>query len=127
MRKTTSTNTENEKRLAETCGLTYAMILTKGRWTINIMWNIHQGVNRYGLIRNSIDGISQKMLTQRLKELEEMGLIIRRKSGIGPTQGASLARVEYSLSTAGKAFVPVMLALCEWGDHVRPETQILSC
>lgn len=118
MRKSNSTNLENEKRLAETCGLTYAMLLIKGRWTINIMWSIHKGINRYGLIKKDVEGISEKMLTQRLKELDEMGLIVRNELA---------ERVEYSLTESGKAFVPVILALCEWGDQVRPITKMLTC
>lgn len=119
MRKATSTNSENEKRLQDTCGLTYAMVLMKGRWTINVLWGIHNGANRYGLLKKEIEGISEKMLTQRLRDLEEMGLIIRKVLEKVPPH------VEYSLSPAGEAFIPVVLALCEWGDKVRPYTQTL--
>lgn len=119
MRKSNSTNSENEKRLEDTCGLTYAMILMKGRWTINVLWRIHNGANRYGLIKKEIEGISEKMLTQRLRDLEEMGLIIRKDFKKVPPH------VEYYLSEAGEAFVPVIIALCEWGDKVRPFTKTL--
>ncbi|MBX2873115.1 MAG: helix-turn-helix transcriptional regulator [Saprospiraceae bacterium] len=119
MRKSNSTNLENEKRLEDTCGLTYAMILMKGRWTINVMWRIHNGANRYGLLKKEIEGISEKMLTQRLRDLEEMGLVIRKDFRTVPPH------VEYHLSSAGEAFVPVIMALCEWGDKVRPVTKTL--
>ncbi|NRB47432.1 MAG: helix-turn-helix transcriptional regulator [Saprospiraceae bacterium] len=119
MRKLNSTNLENEKRLEDTCGLTYAMILMKGRWTINVMWRIHNGANRYGLLKKEIEGISEKMLTQRLRDLEEMGLVIRKDFQTVPPH------VEYRLSSAGEAFVPVIVALCEWGDKVRPVTKTL--
>ena len=119
MRKLNSTNSENERRLQDTCGLTYAMILTKGRWTVNVLWRIYNGDNRYGLIKREIEGISEKMLSQRLRDLEEMGLIIRENFNELPP------RVEYKLSESGEAFIPVILALCEWGDKVRPYTKTL--
>lgn len=119
MRKQNSTNSENEKRLQDTCGLTYAMILTKGRWTVNVLWRIYNGDNRYGLIKKGIEGISEKMLTQRLHDLEETGLIIREDLNEIPP------KVEYKLSSSGEAFIPVLIALCEWGDKVRPYTQTL--
>ena len=119
MRKLNSTNLENEKRLEDTCGLTYAMILMKGRWTINVMWRIHNGANRYGFLKKEIEGISEKMLTQRLRDLEEMGLVNRKDFQTVPPH------VEYRLSSAGEAFVPVIVALCEWGDKVRPVTKTL--
>ena len=119
MRKATSTNLENEKRLEDTCGLTYAMILTKGRWTINIIWSIYQGKNRYSSIRKDIEGISEKMLTQRLNELEEVGLVYKNFCDGSPP------RTEYSLSPSGIAFIPVIDALCDWGNKVRPHTKTL--
>ncbi len=119
MRKENSTNSINQRKLEDTCGLTYAMILTKGRWTVNILWRIFNGDNRYGMIKNQVEGISEKMLTQRLRDLEEMGLIIREvKNELPP-------RIEYHLSQPGKEFIPVILALCEWGDKVRPKTKTL--
>ena len=115
-----STNSINEKRLEDTCGLTYAMVLMKGRWTINVLWRIYNGANRYGLIKNEIEGISERMLSQRLRDLEKMGLIIRKDFKKVPPH------VEYYLSEAGEAFVPVIIALCEWGDKVRPVTKTLT-
>ena len=119
MRKENSTNSINQRKLQDTCGLTYAMILTKGRWSVNILWRIYNGDNRYGMIKNEVEGISEKMLTQRLKDLEEMGLINREVNNELPP------RIEYQLTQSGKEFIPVILALCEWGDKVRPYTKTL--
>ena len=119
MRKSNSTNSENEKRLQDSCGVTYAMLLIKGRWTVNVLWRIYNGDNRYGLIKSEIEGISEKMLTQRLRDLEEMGLLIRENFNEIPP------RVQYKLSESGEAFIPVILALSEWGDKVRPFTKTL--
>ncbi|MEL7003041.1 MAG: helix-turn-helix domain-containing protein [Bacteroidota bacterium] len=120
MRKKNSTNTENEKRLKDTCGLTYAMLLIKGRWTINVMWSIHNGFNRYSLIKKDIEGISEKMLTQRLKDLEETGLIAKQDLK------DAASNVTYHLTQAGNAFIPCILTLDEWGNKVRPYTKTLT-
>ena len=65
-------------------------------------------------MRNQIAGISEKMLTQRLKELEEEGLIVRNDFKTVPP------RVEYSLTEAGQLLVPILDQLSDWGDTVRP-------
>jgi len=119
MRKRNSTKSINQRKLEDTCGLTYAMILTQGRWTVNILWRIYNGNHRYAMIKKEVEGISEKMLSQRLRDLEEMGLIIRKVNDeLNP-------RIEYHLSQPGKEFIPVILALCEWGDKVRPYTKTL--
>ena len=65
-------------------------------------------------MKNQIAGISEKMLTQRLKELEEEGLIVRNDFKTVPP------RVEYSLTEAGQLLVPILDQLSDWGDTVRP-------
>lgn len=119
MRKASSTNYENQKVLEMSCGLTYAVELLNGRWKVNILWNISQSVNRYGQLKKYIPAISEKMLTQRLKELETEGLIIRQDFNTIPPH------VEYSLSESGKDLFPVLKQLCKWGNNVREATQLL--
>jgi len=114
MRKTNSTNYENQKKLEESCGLTYAMILLSGRWKVNILWNINNGINRYGMLKNGIPGISEKMLTQRLRNMENEGLIIRKDFNKVPPH------VEYYLTEASKQLTPILDELCNWGSQVRP-------
>lgn len=113
MRKLNSTNHLNEKALAAHCGLTFAMTLLNGRWKINILWMLKNGVNRYGLLKSQIAGISEKMLTERLKELELEGLIVRKNFNTIPPH------VEYTLSEAGHLLSPILEQLTEWGDEVR--------
>ena len=120
MIKTNSTNFENQQILEMSCGLSYAVELLKGRWKVNIIWNLVHKVNRYGLIKKSIPGISEKMLTQRLKDLEQEGLIIRKDFKTIPPH------VEYYLSESGKELVPVLHKLCEWGTAVRSKTNLVA-
>lgn len=113
MRKENSTNHLNEQALAAHCGVTFAMTLLTGRWKINILWMLKNGVNRYGKLKNQIAGISEKMLTERLKELEQEGLVIRRDFQTIPPH------VEYELSEAGRLLAPILEELSDWGDEVR--------
>lgn len=120
MRKINSTNYQNQKILEESCGMTYAMVLLSGRWKVNILWNLNKGINRYGKLKNEIPGISEKMLTQRLRDLENEGLIVRKDFKKIPPH------VEYYLSEAGEQLTPVLSELCKWGTKVRSTTKILS-
>ncbi len=118
MRKINSTNYQNQKILEMSCGLSYAVELLSGRWKVNILWNLDRGVNRYGALNRSIPGISEKMLTQRLRDLKAEGLIIRKDFKTIPPH------VEYSLSKAGKELIPVLELLCNWGTRVRSITKL---
>ena len=114
MPKLNSTNHANKEVLAAHCGVTFAMTLLTGRWKINILWMLKNGVNRYGLLKTQIAGISEKMLTERLKELEREGLVVRKDFKIIPPH------VEYTLSEAGQLLSPILESLSNWGDEVRP-------
>ncbi|NQZ45061.1 MAG: helix-turn-helix transcriptional regulator [Flavobacteriaceae bacterium] len=118
MRKSSSTNFKNEKRLEDSCGLAYAMILLKGRWTFNVLWSIFNGADRYGVLLKTIEGISEKMLSQSLKDLEAKGLIDRNVD-------VSSKDVRYSLTQAGEEFIPLIKAIDSWGNKVRPFTRTL--
>ncbi|NJO01035.1 MAG: helix-turn-helix transcriptional regulator [Bacteroidia bacterium] len=100
------------------CGLSYAVELLTGRWKVNILWNLARGVNRYGQLKHHIPAISEKMLTQRLRDLEKEGLIIRKDFHTVPPH------VEYYLSEAGNQLVPILHLLCQWGSEVRAVTQL---
>jgi len=94
------------------CGLTFAMTLLSGRWKVNILWMLKNGINRYGKLKSSIKGISEKMLTERLRELESEGLIIRKDFQTVPPH------VEYYLSENGKLLEPILDELNIWGEKV---------
>jgi len=115
MKKTSSTNFENNQALQAECGLTFAMIMLSGRWKVNILWNIKAGLNRYGMLRSAIPGISEKMLTERLREMEQEGLIIRKDFKTVPPH------VEYYFTDEAKALYPILDDLCAWGAKVFPK------
>jgi len=80
-----------------------------GRWRTVILSRLKEGVHRYGELRRLVPGISEKMLSQRLRELEADGLIARRDLGTVPPH------VEYELTEEGRSLAPVLQALYDWG------------
>lgn len=83
-----------------------------GKWKPVILCHLnHHDAIRTNEFRRLIPGISQKMLTSQLRELENVGLIKRKIYNEVPP------RVEYSLTPYGKELEPVLSVLCTWGEH----------
>ncbi|GAD26196.1 transcriptional regulator MarR/HxlR [Gluconobacter thailandicus F149-1 = NBRC 100600] len=99
---------------AEDCVPRRILRLFSGKWTTMILHTLHLlgGSSRPGQLQRSIPGLSKKMMTQTLRELEEKGLIDRQIHQIMPPN------VEYSLTPLGKVFVEPIEQLYLWGiDH----------
>ncbi|MEV0933802.1 winged helix-turn-helix transcriptional regulator [Streptomyces phaeochromogenes] len=98
------------------CGLDAAVDVVGGKWKPMILWELHVGGTlRFGELRRNIGGghspgISEKVLSQQLRELEADGVVHREVYGEVPP------RVEYSLTELGKALNTALLPLGEWGD-----------
>ena len=92
------------------CEVELTLELIGGKWKAPILWTLqeHETV-RYSEFRQFIPNITQKMLTQQLKELEKYGLVSREIYPSVPPM------VEYSLTHIGKELIPVMKAMDEWG------------
>ena len=102
------------------CPVTRTMSFIGGKWKPIILYCLSQQTMRYGKLRMYIPAISSKMLTQELKELEQLGLIERKEFKEIPP------RVEYSLTKKGKSLKPVMKVLCDWGKTTGVELEQLS-
>lgn len=95
------------------CPVTATLTIIGGRWKPIIIWTLTNGPKRFGQLDAIITGISRKVLTEQLKEMEEDGLITRTEFKEIPP------RVVYELSAKGKSLKPVMKAMCNWGtEHV---------
>ncbi|RZI48122.1 winged helix-turn-helix transcriptional regulator [Lactococcus kimchii] len=85
-----------------------------GKWKPIILCNLRHGAVRPGELKRQISGISQKMLTQQLKELESAHIVTRKSYNEVPP------RVEYSLSEYGESLSTIMDSLCDWGKlHIQ--------
>jgi DNA-binding HxlR family transcriptional regulator len=92
----------------------YALSLIGGKWKLNILfWLWKRELMRYGEIKKVLDGITHKMLSNQLKELEQDDLIVRREYPQVPP------KVEYYLSQRGQTLMPILQTLCLWGvEHM---------
>jgi DNA-binding HxlR family transcriptional regulator len=85
------------------------------KWTVLIIREMFRGTIQFNRFLENIDGITPKVLTQRLRELEKLGIIKRRIVSEYPI------RVEYGLTDLGKAFEPVLLAAGSFSMRYMPE------
>ncbi|WP_337268092.1 winged helix-turn-helix transcriptional regulator [Oryzifoliimicrobium ureilyticus] len=92
------------------CSVEAAVGLIDGKWKSVILFHLLDGTLRFGEIRRHIPQITQRTLTNQLRELEEDGLIERKVYAVVPP------KVEYSLSALGRSMEPILLALKAWGD-----------
>ena len=104
-RKNTSTNYINNRFMNAECKLTVAFDTIGGRWTTQILFCIHFGLNRFGLIKGRLPRISDQILGIRLVHLVENKLVIKKS-----VAGEKI----YELSAKGKTLIPLLEQLTEW-------------
>lgn len=91
------------------CGMELTMDVIGGKWKTVVLWHLRSKTLRFSQLKKRLDGITQKMLTQQLRELEEDGLINRTVYAQVPP------KVEYKLTDYGKKIIPVLYCIYSWG------------
>ena len=99
------------------CPTRRVLDLIADKWTTLVIHLLAGGTYRYSDLHRSIDGISQKMLTQTLRELEANGLVLRKVYPEVPP------RTEYSLTPLGLTLTEPLGALCAWAERHLPELE----
>ena len=94
------------------CSFEFALDMVSGKWKGLILWYLSQGTLRYGEIRKHLGTITQKMLTQTLRDLEKHQLITRKVYPVVPP------KVEYTITEYGQKLIPIFEQLLIWGDEV---------
>lgn len=92
------------------CGLDAVLDVIGGKWKALILWELQEGPRRTGELRRLVEGISEKVLIQQLRDLEETGLVHRQQYNAVPP------KVEYSLTAFGESLNSVLMPLCDWGE-----------
>jgi DNA-binding HxlR family transcriptional regulator len=92
------------------CPVATTVGLIGNKWKILILRDVLGGPKRFGELRKSLEGISQKVLTDNLRNMEKDGLLIRKVFPEVPP------RVEYSLSEIGETMRPIIKQMEEWGS-----------
>lgn len=93
------------------CFFQLATDIIGGKWKGMVLWALKNGVLRNGELKKAIPAISQKMLTQQLRELEEIGVVQRVVYPVIPP------KVEYNLSPIGIKLLPILEDLHDWGKE----------
>ena len=91
------------------CSIARTAAVVGDAWTVLVLRDLMPGTKRFGELKQSIGGISQKVLTSKLREMEADGLVERHVFAEVPP------RVEYSLTPLGRTLKPVLDAMEQWG------------
>jgi DNA-binding HxlR family transcriptional regulator len=97
----------------EDCPLQAAINVIGGKWKTIILYNLADKTLRFGELKKLIPKITQKMLTQQLRELEADGLVTRVVYAEVPP------KVEYSLTALAEDLRPILAQLCTWGNGLK--------
>jgi len=95
------------------CPIQATSNVISGKWKVLILWHLSFQSYRFSELRELLHGVSEKVLTAQLRELESDGLVLRKSANTLPP------RVDYRLSPAGDELIPIMEQMCEWaGAHL---------
>jgi len=92
------------------CPVQATINVMSGKWKVQILWLLSFGQLRFAELRRKLNRISEKVLTDQLRQLEADGVIQRQVTPTVPPM------VAYSLNAEGEKLVPLMETLCDWGS-----------
>jgi DNA-binding HxlR family transcriptional regulator len=92
------------------CPVQATINVLSGKWKVQAVWRLSFDPLRFAELRNLLHGVSEKVLTAQLRELEKDGVISRTIVASSPP------RVTYSLSASGQTLIPLLEDLCNWGS-----------
>ncbi len=95
------------------CPVDATLAIIGGKWKALILYHLRGGPRRFGELRRLIPGVTQRMITQHLRELEADGIIHREVFAVVPP------RVDYSLTETGRSLIPILEAMAAWGEAHR--------
>jgi DNA-binding HxlR family transcriptional regulator len=111
------TLTSQPNVLDQNCESRQALDRVADKWTSLVVYALVEGPRRHGALRRTIQGISQKMLTQTLRSMERDGLVERTVIDRVPPH------VEYRLTPLGLTLTEPLVAICHWAMEHLPEVQ----
>ncbi|NFF63369.1 winged helix-turn-helix transcriptional regulator [Clostridium sporogenes] len=99
------------------CPVEVTLMLISDRWKVLIIRDLLDGTKRYGELKKSVGNISQKVLTTKLRDMEENGLLTRKVYAEVPP------RVEYTLTDTGLSLKPILDAMINWGQEYKSQRE----
>lgn len=109
----------NSKDLPK-CPIETTLLMLGSKWKVLIIRELLTGAKRFSELKKSITGITQKVLTSKLREMEETGLVTRKVYNL------KTPRVEYSLTDTGYSLHEVTDALKNWGKDYKKYLKLLE-
>lgn len=97
------------------CGLEVVLAIVGGKWKLLILYHLKKGPRRFGDLKRLVAGISEKVLIQQLRDLQEAGVLVRHDYKEVPP------RVDYTVTPFGMTLVEALAPLCSWGTENRAE------
>lgn len=105
------------KTVLPACPVETTLTLIGDKWKVLIIRDLLSGTKRFGELKKSVTGISQKVLTANLRDMEENGLLTRKVFPEVPP------RVEYTLSELGYSLSPILDTMAQWGKEFKQKIQ----
>ncbi len=99
------------RRYHDPCGIARALDVVGDRWALLVIRELIFGPKRFVQLRHGLDGVSPNVLSQRLRDLEDAGVV--RREMLGPPAGVAI----YELTARGQALEPILLELGRWGSQ----------
>ena len=103
----------HEIKVLPACPVETTLTLIGDKWTVLILRDLLGGTMRFGELRKSVGSVSQKVLTAKLHDMEENGLVTRKVYAEVPP------RVEYALTPLGQSLAPILDAMKTWGEDYK--------
>ncbi len=117
MSKNKELNEEITENNLAGCPMTSVMNVIGGKWKVIILFHLREQTLRFGELRKRIPKVTQKMLTQQLRELESDGLVTRKVYPEVPP------RVEYKSTKLSDELRPILDMLCDWGEKQKAQRE----
>ena len=94
------------------CEKELTLSIIGGKWKMLVLWHLgKEGTKRFGELKNLMPGITQRMLVNQLRELEDHLIVHREVYAVVPP------KVEYSLTDHGRSLMPILDTMYEWGKN----------
>jgi len=93
------------------CPVQGTINVLSGKWKVLVVWHLGFGPRRFAALRDLLPGVSEKVLTAQLRQLEADGVVQRATKPANPPQ------VTYSLTAAGDELIPMLTKMCHWGTR----------
>lgn len=107
---------QTPKKELPACPVETTLTLIGDKWKVLILRDLLTGAKRFGELRRSVGGVSQKVLTAQLRAMEKSGLVTRTVYAEVPP------RVEYALTALGQSLRPILDAMSSWGERYKAQS-----